>query len=756
MHGRLKTITALILSAVITLLPATGAFAATEKDVAQALIENTYTYEVSGIVNDPGDTIEFPEKLDLRDRGVITPVKLQNPFGACWGFSAIAAAESSILSASGQTYEETGLDLSEHQLAYFTRVPLRDGSSQDGEGSYLIGDTDPLNTGGWFFTATSVFSSGIGVVPEGIVPYRGKEGIIDYQLGMLISYSARDDWSVDEDYRFLQYYQLQESNILPEPAVKKWNEDQTEYEYLAYNENATNAIKNELMEGRAVSIAFSADQYMPGVKSNKPKYLSDNWCHYTWDNGSPNHAVTIVGWDDTVPASDFLPDHQPEGDGAWIVKNSWGAETSTFPNWMIWGLKNEEGKSTGYFYLSYYDHSITCPETFDFSKGDKNNAYMIDQYDYMPGDMVPNAILDENKLRTANVFEAEYDEYVKEISVETAQQYTDVSYEVYLLRDGFTDPTDGEKVSEGTEHYVYSGYHKIPLSEPVEVPGGGKYAIVVTETVDTGDAFGLLYCLASDRAKNEEGAKEYNSKVPKDEREMIYSRAVVNKGESYLYTDITGTWLDWSDIVDELHKDEDQRLYDYDNFPIKGYANFKDPALAEEFSGKNMGCCYPEPVNGQEWYQQKAYEQLLFMILGVFTGIIVLIICIFIGLGHLAKKNRWKKRELKLIFVGDENAEALSKAVEALSRKGNRNVYTVIRPVDDRMPIPENDDYVIMKDGIFRENGMISEIPAAAEQEDLAKEIWGVINKDAFGKASWKNYRKFRKQYRYVERLIRR
>lgn len=52
-------------------------------------------------------------------------------------------------------------------------------------------------------------------------------------------------------------------------------------------------------------------------------------------------------------------------------------------------------------------------------------------------------------MRTANVFEAEYDEYVSEISVETAQLYADVNYEIYLLPEGFRDPTDGEKVSEG-------------------------------------------------------------------------------------------------------------------------------------------------------------------------------------------------------------------------------------------------------------------------------------------------------------------
>ena len=49
----------------------------------------------------------MPESFDLRsvdtdgdgigDRCYVTPVRFQNPFGTCWGFAAIAAAEISIL-----------------------------------------------------------------------------------------------------------------------------------------------------------------------------------------------------------------------------------------------------------------------------------------------------------------------------------------------------------------------------------------------------------------------------------------------------------------------------------------------------------------------------------------------------------------------------------------------------------------------------------------------------------------------------------
>ena len=63
----------------------------------------------------------LPSRYDMREKGIATPVKLQYPWGTCWSFGGIAAAETSILSAMGKTYDEYPLDLSELHAAWFAK-----------------------------------------------------------------------------------------------------------------------------------------------------------------------------------------------------------------------------------------------------------------------------------------------------------------------------------------------------------------------------------------------------------------------------------------------------------------------------------------------------------------------------------------------------------------------------------------------------------------------------------------------------------
>ena len=135
-----------------------------------------------------------------------------------------------------------------------------------------------------------------------------------------------------------------------------------------YTDN--DAIKTAIMKYGAVGTSIYFDSY----------YLNNGKDYFTWALYPSNHAVTIVGWDDNYSRDNFYFGSYAKGDGAWIVKNSWG------PSWG----------DNGYFYVSYYDESFAKPGvegiayTFilnDTVKYDKNYQYDIaGKTDYLHDD----------------------------------------------------------------------------------------------------------------------------------------------------------------------------------------------------------------------------------------------------------------------------------------------------------------------------------------------------------------------------------
>ncbi len=510
----------------------------------------------SGILDANGKM--YPATSD----SVVTPVKFQNPWGTCWGFSIIAACETSILSDLGTTYSATNLDLSELQLVGSVYrnggVPEDVSSTQAGEG-YHNTSADPnaaFNMGGFMNYGATAFASGMGPVKELDVPYRNS-GLLDSEddapiIECIVTYNEKDDqgnyksaqehlteaeiaakeadtenvksvvkryyagnytamsedgqsattyytdWTVDDKWYTTAYNNLEDSNILPETRVLS-----SDGKYQSTDLKAVKAIQSELKAGRAVSVAFCADTSMPGQDTSKTQYINTNWAHYTCDDVSLNHAVTIVGYDNDYDASNFAKDfddtaaHTPEGNGAWLVKNSWGSETQDFPNNYTWGMEDTDGNNSGYFWLSYYDKSVTLFESFDFDVNDysDNTEYYVDQYDYLP-EIASYSVPSVNPTSSANIFTVESQESdsqgynsiaVRTLSCATYKPNTAVTYKVYVLDDEAVSPTDPahSKLVYESEPitYTYGGYHRTTLDESdwINLRDGQRYAVVTTQ-----------------------------------------------------------------------------------------------------------------------------------------------------------------------------------------------------------------------------------------------------------------------------------
>lgn len=214
----------------------------------------------------------------------------------------------------------------------------------------------------------------------------------------------------------------------------------------SYTDN--DAIKSAIMNygGVATSIYWNAS-YVKNVKN-----------YYYTGTTSPNHAVVIVGWDDSYSKSNFKT--TPPGDGAWIIKNSWG--TSSGEN--------------GYYYVSYYDTKMAQINKYDVSytfilndsiKYDKNYQYDI------PGrtDFFLNQ---SNVVWYKNVFTADGNEYLTAVSTHF-QKLTDWDLSVYV---------NGKK-SLTQSGASPSGYSTIELSNIIPLKAGDTFEVVFKITVDS-------------------------------------------------------------------------------------------------------------------------------------------------------------------------------------------------------------------------------------------------------------------------------
>jgi C1A family cysteine protease len=183
---------------------------------------------------------------------------------------------------------------------------------------------------------------------------------------------------------------------------------------------------------------------------------------YYYDGSSANHAVTIVGWDDTYNRGNFSPS-APPGDGAFIVRNSWGT-------W--WG-------DSGYFYISYYDSRVG-KENYVFRTAQSTTNYTR-AYQYDTLGWTTSTGYGSTTGWLANVFTAAATEQVAAASFYTASP--NATYTLYVYTNvGSSGPTGGTLAGTQSGTIADAGYHTITLSTPVTVTSGQKFSVVVRLT----------------------------------------------------------------------------------------------------------------------------------------------------------------------------------------------------------------------------------------------------------------------------------
>ena len=362
------------------------------------------------------DEIVKMSKYDGRDYGIITPVKDQGDSNLCWAYSSIAASEASILRQNIGGADASSLSLNPVAAAYrsFRREsdPLSNTDGVSKSGDYTKATGNPLNV-------AKLFSMWWG-------PVAGNQANIDP--------------FANPSYRFENAFYIPENKSNPDEGIRMVKKAIAEYGAVTFQ-------YNNLRE---------CTYYNPKNESG---------------SGSSPHACTIIGWDDNIPASKFIPG-SAERDGGWLVKNSY--------------------KSCEYFWLSY-DNTSSSMYAFTYAAKDKYD------YNYFYDGSLDDFSLRKDKV-IANVFQAQKGgtngkvELIKAVNV--GVQGENVTVEVEIMKNldypfngqGNVPVSGGQSAGTTVKSFEHGGYVTVELKDPVKVDPNEWFSVIVRVSNSAGNA----------------------------------------------------------------------------------------------------------------------------------------------------------------------------------------------------------------------------------------------------------------------------
>ncbi len=373
----------------------------------------TIKYQPSTLVqlrNTDPRTIAALSRYDSRKYNIVPSVKDQGPDGLCWSYTDMAISEINAL----RTGNVVGPQFTNKNLNY-------DPINFD----YLVGkykpNFDPLNNNP--NDEHSIKELGGGFWME-----MANQGMQRW-LGPTLQ-NTNSPYAYRKQLANLKFYESKDF-----PSV----------EY----------IKLLVATYGAAGLSFRSP---PGMGSHEYVYSPD---------GPNNHAVTIVGWDDSIRPRRFWPS-RPSRPGAFIIKNSWGPDRH----------------NKGYFYLSYDSYFRSVSAVQFAALNEYNNNYYYDSF--LDWDYGGYGIKAANMYQ-AKVASKDTEEYLKAINFISNANDSQVTIKVYKnpianFKDPNSlnnDPESGELVAIQKVILRTKGSHTVDLIEPVRLYPGDTFSIVI-------------------------------------------------------------------------------------------------------------------------------------------------------------------------------------------------------------------------------------------------------------------------------------
>ena len=351
------------------------------------------------LINNTIDVDTLPSKFDLRDWGWMSTVRDQGWMNACWTFGMTGALESTLLKATGNKYD-TSMNNMKNLMKY------------SHYGIYEVFE------GGYNLASVSYLLSWLGAIPY--------DADIYDELGKITRTNLTGPNIHVQDIIFIPNNEIPNGTEIKKAVLKYGSLDVSYFGQSTYDEES-------------------------------PYYNPDTYAQYVNVAEQANHEVAIIGWDDNFPKEKFLV--TPPGDGAWIIKNSWGPDFG----------------DNGCMYVSYYDQSLlvytpgmianyaVTPIIENTVPYNKNY-----QYDWA---WISNAEVGNGTISYMNVYEALENDAIA--AVGTYFNGSGINYTVEIFVNDVLKLTQ-----EGVSPFL--GYHTIKLNEYIPIKQGDVFKAKVT------------------------------------------------------------------------------------------------------------------------------------------------------------------------------------------------------------------------------------------------------------------------------------
>jgi len=399
--------------------------------------------------------LSLPPAYDLRAQGRLTVIKDQGYYGTCWAFANLAALESRLLPGQRRNFSEDNL-------------VTRSGYGPFAGGRYVWG--------GWDFMAVAYLTRWAGPVNE------------------------RDDRYYTPTPPKISIARKHVQGVIMLPGRSGFLDNDLLKQMVVQN--------GALSVGMFYNPAFDSFDRSAPDPAGTATYYCDVAAGEEHDGYevAENHGVCIVGWDDAFPAARFSGSSAgaPPGDGAFLVRNSWGA-----------GYGDH-----GYFWVSYFDRSFAFDDCTSYARvdgtGNYTRNYQYDTLGWTTSWGYPDAP-DPSVAWAANRFTAKASERI--VAAGFYAPVAGTSYEVWA------GAALGSLSKRGSGTVDLPGFATVGLETPLAVSAGKGFVVAVRIV-----APGETEPIAVERPM-----------------ERWESRALAAAGQSYMRYGDSDTWFDLAD-----------------------------------------------------------------------------------------------------------------------------------------------------------------------------------------------------------------